>query len=112
MPEPQLSSGADAEGIAKLLLVLFGAGGFLKLSLALLTRLLDRWMKRDEVENLHRQSFEAIAWQRLRDEEELNETLRKEYASVREQLYAANTAHALQGLELDRAREECRKLNE
>jgi hypothetical protein len=111
MPEPpNLSNVADAEGIAKIILMLFGAGGFLKVSVALINKVWDRFIKQDEHQHLARDRFEQVVWEKLKDEEQLTDTLRKEYQSVREQLYSSNTAQALMGLELDRLREECAEL--
>jgi hypothetical protein len=106
MPEPQVNNVADAEGIAKIVLMLFGAGGFLKVTVALINKVWDRYIKQDEYRHTSQDKFDAIILEELKSERQLSDTLRKEYSTVREQLYSANTAHALSGLEVDRLREE------
>lgn len=110
MPEPPLNVTADTEGIAKIILLLFGAGGFLKVTVALINKVWDRYIQRDEHQHLARDRFEQVVWEKLKEEERLTDILRQEYATVREQLYNSNTAQAVMGLELDRLREECMEL--
>jgi FtsZ-binding cell division protein ZapB len=113
MPEPQhiSSISADTEGIAKIVLMVLGSGFVLKATVALINRVWDRFIKQDEYEHQSRDRYEKEGWDKFNAERQLSDTLRKEYATIREQLYTVNTQHALQGLEIDKLKEENAELS-
>jgi predicted RNase H-like nuclease (RuvC/YqgF family) len=111
MPETPLNS-PDTEGIAKVILMLFGAGGFLKITVALVNKIFERYLKKDEHLNLSRERFEAVAWDSFKREEAITETLRQRISDLERQLFNADKAYLKLSLELDRMREEFLELKE
>jgi hypothetical protein len=111
MPETPLNS-PDTEGIAKVILMLFGAGGFLKITVALVNKIFDRYNKQDEHHHLQRDRFEAIAWESYKREEAVTEALRQRCGDLEKQLYNADKAYLKLTHELDRCKEELLGLQE
>jgi hypothetical protein len=110
MADSPLTPGSEIEGTAKVIAFLLGAGGLLKIALAVFNNVWDRWKKQDEYHHLSRDRFEAVAWEKLKEEERLTNELRNDNQNLREKCYDLNTANAVQSLKIQRLEEEIAEL--
>jgi hypothetical protein len=91
----------DLEGIGKIVLLIFGAGGLGKVLVALGNNIWDRFKKHDEHEYAALDRYEQAGWDRLKEEEELTKELRNELQGLREKLYDLNVKHAVLSIDRD-----------
>jgi hypothetical protein len=105
MADSPLGDG-ELQGTAKVIAMLLGAGGLLKVTVALVSNVWDRWKKRDEHEYAARDRLEAVGWEQFREEKKITNELRIENRKLVEQLFAEQRAKELQAREIERFKEE------
>jgi hypothetical protein len=109
MADSPLGDG-ELQGTAKVIAMLLGAGGLLKISVALISNVWDRWKKKDEHDYAARDRFEAVGWEQFREEKKITNELRNENRKLVEQLFTEQRAKELQVRENERLKEEIAEL--